>query len=224
VRSFDVRHGVRRRSTRRRGANGSSPTGDRTPDDQESTVPDDGADDVDPERAARAIVLRQLTGQPRTRAELARALARRGVADDVVERVLGRFSEVGLIDDAAFARAWVDSRHAGRGLARRALAYELRRRGVEDEDLDAAVGQLSPETELATARALVARRLPATRGVDGRARVRRLVGMLARKGYSPGLALKVVREALADEADEEQRAAVEEFAGAVESMEEPGDG
>jgi regulatory protein len=142
----------------------------------------------------------------------------------VIESVLGRFSEVGLIDDAAFAQAWVDSRHAGRGLARRALAYELRRRGVEDDDLDAAVGQLSPETELATARGLVARRLPATRGLDGRTRVRRLVGMLARKGYSPALALRVVREALADESDEEQQAAVEEFAGAVDSMDEPADG
>jgi len=140
------------------------------------------------------------------------------VPGDVSDQVLGRFSEVGLIDDAAFARAWVESRHAGRGLARRALAHELRRKGVGDEEVGSAVDELSPETELATARALVVRRLPSTRGVDGRARVRRLAGMLARKGYSPSLSLRVVREALADEADADAREAVEEFAGAVDAM------
>jgi regulatory protein len=170
----------------------------------------DTSGEADPEQVARAIVLRQLTGQPRSRAELAKALSRRGVADDVIERVLGRFSEVGLIDDNAFARAWVESRHAGRGLARRALAHELRRRGVGEDDVGEAVDLLSPETEHATARALVLRRLPSTR-------------MLSRKGYPPGLAVRVVREALADEAGDEQakddeRAAVEEFAAAAETI------
>ena len=183
----------------------------------------DTSGEADPEQVARAIVLRQLTGQPRSRAELAKALSRRGVADDVIERVLGRFSEVGLIDDNAFARAWVESRHAGRGLARRALAHELRRRGVGEDDVGEAVDLLSPETEHATARALVLRRLPSTRGADGRTRIRRLVGMLSRKGYPPGLAVRVVREALADEAGDEQakddeRAAVEEFAAAAETI------
>lgn len=173
----------------------------------------------DPEQLARTIVLRQLTGQPRSRSELEKALRRRDIPEDVIEGVLGRFTDVGLIDDAAFARAWVESRHAGRGLARRALAHELRRRGVGDEDVGEAVDQLSPETELATARALVARKLGATRNLDGRTRVRRLAAMLARKGYPPGLSVRVVREALDGEADEDQRAAVEEFAGALESME-----
>jgi regulatory protein len=185
---------------------------------------DDGGDtgpDADPENVARAIVLRQLAGQPRSRAELAKALERRSVPDDVIENVLGRFSEVGLIDDAAFARAWVESRHAGRGLARRALAHELRRRGVGDDEVGEAVDQLSPETELTTARALVTRRLRATRGLDGQTRVRRLVGMLARKGYPPGVALRVVREVLADDADDDERRAVEEFASAVDSMDDP---
>jgi regulatory protein len=177
--------------------------------------------EADPEKVARDIVLRQLTGQPKTRAQLARALERRSVPDDVIEKVLGRFSEVGLIDDAAFARAWVESRHAGRGLARRALAHELRRRGVPDDDVGEAVGRLSPETELATARALVDRKLRATRGLDGQTRVRRLVGMLARKGYPPGVALRVVREGLADDAGDEERQAVEEFAGAVDAMDDP---
>ena len=122
------------------------------------------------------------------------ALARRGVPDDAAERVLSRFTDVGLIDDRAFAEAWVGSRHAGRGLARRALAGELRRRGVDDTTVDAAVAGLDRQTEEETARMLVRRRLPATGRLEPAVRLRRLVAMLARKGYPPGLALRVARE------------------------------
>jgi regulatory protein len=123
-------------------------------------------------------------------------LKRRGVPADAAEAVLSRFTEVGLIDDAMFAAAWVESRHLGRGLGRRALAFELGRRGVAREDIQTAVDQLSPETERATALALVERKLASTDGQPYAARVRRLAGMLARKGYSAGLAYSVVREAL----------------------------
>jgi regulatory protein len=121
------------------------------------------------------------------------------VADDVAERVLGRYTEVGLIDDAAFAQAWVQSRHAGRGLARRALAAELRQRGVADDTVKEAVEELEPEQEEAAARELVAKRMAATRGLDSVKRTRRILGVLARKGYSSGLAYRLVREALEDE-------------------------
>jgi regulatory protein len=147
---------------------------------------------------ARAVCLRLLTLQPRTRAELATALAKRGVPDEAAETVLSRFTEVGLIDDRAFAAAWVDSRH-GRGLARRALAAELRRRGVDGEVVGEAVAVVDAEAEERTARALVERRLPSTRRLEQPARIRRLAGMLARKGYPPGLAFRVVRDALAAE-------------------------
>ena len=158
----------------------------------------------DPEAVARLICLRQLTAAPRTRAQLAETLRRRGVPDDAAEAVLGRFTEVGLIDDATFARAWVESRHYGRGLGRRALAAELNQRGVEREDIQEAVAKLSPETELSTARSLVERRLRATAGLPAQTRLRRLVGMLARKGYPAGLSYRVVREAL--DRDRESRA------------------
>jgi regulatory protein len=153
----------------------------------------------DPESVARAVCLRLLTLQPRTRAELATALAKRGVPDDAAETVLGRFTEVGLIDDRAFAAAWVDSRHAGRGLASRALAAELRRRGVDGALVGEAVAVVDAEAEERAARTLVARRLPSTRRLEQPARVRRLAGMLARKGYPSGLSMRVVREALAAE-------------------------
>jgi len=153
----------------------------------------------DPESVARAICLRLLTLQPRTRAELAAALSKRGVPDDAAGTVLSRFAEVGLIDDRAFAAAWVDSRHAGRGLSRRALAAELRRRGVDGEIVGEAVAVVDTEAEERAARQLVDRRLASTRRLDQPARVRRLAGMLARKGYPGGLAVRVVREALAAE-------------------------
>jgi regulatory protein len=103
---------------------------------------------------------------------------------------------VRLIDDAAFARAWVETRHHGRGLARRALSAELRQRGVAADEVRAAVGSLGDADELATARRLVAKRVGASRGRPLPARVRHLVGILARKGYPAGLAYQVVREAL----------------------------
>ena len=160
--------------------------------------------DADPETIARAIALRKLAAAPQTRAQLNDAMARRGVPDDVRERVLDRFDDVGLIDDAMFAQMWVESRHAGRGLAKKALAHELRRRGVDSAVVDEAVAALQPEHEEATARALVERKLRSTRGLEPTTRTRRLAGMLARKGYSAGLALRVVREALEREGVDEE--------------------
>jgi len=154
------------------------------------------------EEAARAICLRLLTSAPRTRAQLATALRKRMIPDTVAESVLGRFAEVGLIDDAAFARAWVESRHHGRGLARRALSAELRQRGVPDGEVRSAVSALGPQDELDAARRLVARRVAASRGKPMPARARQLMGMLARKGYPAGLAAQVVREALEEDQED----------------------
>lgn len=159
--------------------------------------------DADPENVARAIALRKLAAAPQTRAQLDDAMARRGVPAEVRDRILDRFDDVGLINDAMFARMWVESRHAGRGLAKKALAHELRRRGIESALVDEAVAELAPEREEDTARALVARRLPSTRGLDTATRTRRLAGMLARKGYPPGLSYRVVREALEREGVDE---------------------
>jgi regulatory protein len=160
-------------------------------------VPDAPEDDMgDPESVARGICLRALTGAPRTRQQLADLLAQRGVPDDAAVTVLDRFTEVGLIDDAAFARAWVSSRQAGRGLARRALNAELRAKGVEPEVAAEAVGEVDEEDERAAARRLVERRAPGMRRLDRATATRRLMGMLARKGYSGGLAAAVVREVL----------------------------
>ncbi|MEU9320409.1 recombination regulator RecX [Streptomyces sp. NPDC048295] len=156
----------------------------------------------DPVEQARNICLRLLTGTPRTRKQLADALRKREIPDEAAEEVLSRFEDVGLIDDAAFADAWVESRHHGRGLARRALVRELRTKGVDSAVIDEAVAQLDSEQEEVTARELVARKLRSTRGLDRDKRLRRLAGMLARKGYGEGMALRVVRQALEEEGED----------------------
>ena len=140
--------------------------------------------------------MRALTGAPKTRQQLADLLARREVPEDAATAVLDRLTEVGLIDDAAFARAWVSSRQAGRGLARRALSAELRAKGVEAEVAAEAVELVDDEDERAAAARLVERRLTGMRRLDRATATRRLIGMLARKGYNGGLAAAVVREAL----------------------------
>jgi regulatory protein len=146
---------------------------------------------------AREICLRQLAERPQTRAELAKALAGKGISVEVIGEVLDRYDEVGIIDDAAFARAWVSSRHHGRGLARRALATELRQRGVAAEVAGEALETLGDEEEAATAKALVERKLRTAKGAP-EAVFRRLVGMLARKGYPAGVAIRTVKDALAE--------------------------
>ncbi|MFD6953360.1 recombination regulator RecX [Nocardiopsis sp. TSRI0078] len=158
-----------------------------------------GPSGEDPEARARALVLRMLTHSPRTRAQLERALHRREFPEEVITSVLGTFSEAGLIDDAAFAQAWVSSRHHGRRLSRRALARELRTRGVEEDTVQEAVGELSDQDEEEAARDLARRRLAASRGRDKQTRIRRALGALARKGYPSGLSYRVIREELEHE-------------------------
>jgi regulatory protein len=168
-----------------------------TPD----SLADSGAA-ADPYEVARTICLQQLTLAPRTRVQLAAVLRRRAVPGEVAQAVIARLEEVGLVDDAAYAQARVESRHRGRGLARAALAHELRTRGVAAVDAGPALETIDRDRELATARELVASRLPALRGLDPAVRFRRLAGLLARKGYPPSVVYPVVREALAVHGDD----------------------
>jgi regulatory protein len=152
--------------------------------------------DADQEAVARKILLDTLTGQARSRHELEAKLAKKGVPEDLADRLLDRFEEVGLVDDAAFARAWVQSRQSGKGLARRALAQELRRKGIDDEDAKAALAEVDPDDEMTEARRLVRRKLRTVSRLDRATAVRRLAGMLARKGYPAAVCYQVVREEL----------------------------
>ena len=148
------------------------------------------------ESFARAILLRRLEDQPRSRAELAESLAKKNVPADLATVLLDRFEEIGLINDADFARQWVQSRQRTRGLAPRVLALELRRKGIDDEIISEVLGELDPADARAAAHRLVSKKLRSMASLDDTTRIRRLTSMLARKGYAPQLAFDVVREEL----------------------------
>lgn len=151
---------------------------------------------ADPDAVAREICLRQLTARARTRAQLAETLTRRGVPGPVADRVLDRFTELGLIDDRAFAETFVSSRHRERGLARRSLAMQLRQCGVSGDIADRALSQIDADDEQSRARALATSKARALVGLPSPVATRRLVGMLARRGYGPGLAYEIARDVL----------------------------
>ena len=188
-----------RRSGQKRAAHGGG-RGRRAAEPDDATNRDLGPD-ADPESLARSILLQRLTEQPRSRSELETALAKRNVPSEIGARLLDRFEELGLVDDEAFARSWVESRQRTRGLAGRALAVELRRKGVDDELVRETVDDIDPDTERDNARILVRKKLRSVRNLERQVQVRRLAGMLARKGYSSGVAYGVIREELDVELD-----------------------
>ena len=152
------------------------------------------------EEQARNLCLRLLTARARTRAELAGQLTKRGYPDDVSTLVLDRLADVGLIDDADFAEQWVRSRRVNAGKGKRALAAELRRKGVDNEVITAALADIDAEAERERAEQLVSDKLRRERLTDDDAKLaRRLVGMLARRGYSQTMAFDVVKVALVNE-------------------------
>jgi len=171
-------------------------TGRPLPEDEVAAGPE-----ADAESVARTILLDQLTGRARSRRELADKLRQREVPDVIATRLLDRFEELGLVDDAAFAQSWVSGRHSAKALAPRALAQELRRKGVDDEVAREALDQLGDDEQEETARALVRKKLRSLARFDEATRTRRLVGMLARKGYPQGLAFRIVRDEVGADLD-----------------------
>ncbi len=164
------------------------------------------------EEQAHALCLRLLTVRARTRAELSSRLAQRGYPDDVAQTVLRRLEAVGLVDDEDFADQWVRTRQAHAGKGKRALAAELRTKGVDDRVIAAALGGIDAGAERLRAEQLVQHRLRRETLADGGSGsgatgsngddvkvVRRLVGMLARRGYNQSMAVAVVTDALAAE-------------------------
>jgi regulatory protein len=151
------------------------------------------------EEQARDVCLRLLTVRARTRAELEGQLTKRGYPDDVSATVLDRLSQVGLIDDTAFAQEWVRSRRANSGKGKRALAAELHTKGVDPELISETLDSVDAGEWRVQAEELVAAKLR-RENLDDTAKVtRRLVGMLARRGYNQSMAFDVVKTQLAQE-------------------------
>ena len=168
--------------------------------------PDAAAEDrePEPEDVARAIVLKQLSMAPRSRQQLAEKLRQRGCPPEVSARVLDRMEAVGLVDDEAYAQMVVRSKQATRGLAKRALAHELRDKGVADGTIDDALGSIDADTERALAEQVAQKTMRRLAGLDPQVQARRLSGVLGRKGYPPSVVYAVVRDAVND-APEHQR-------------------
>ncbi|KUI20079.1 recombination regulator RecX [Mycobacterium sp. GA-2829] len=157
----------------------------------------------DREEQAHAYCLRLLTARARTRAELAGKLGERGYTEPVAQRVLDRLAKVGLVDDEDFAEQWVRSRHRYAGKGKRALAAELRRKGVDDEVIASSLADIDAGAERNRAEQLVRDRLRREKlddepDTDLKVK-RRLAGMLARRGYNQSMALDVVTVELANE-------------------------
>ncbi|WP_111765022.1 regulatory protein RecX [Nakamurella deserti] len=166
-----------------------------------SGVESSGAELSEEERAeetqAKNICLRLLADSARPRAGLAQKLAQRGIGPATIERVLDRFTEVGLIDDQAYAEAYVRTKHQERALSRRALTSELRRKGVDDSVVAAAAEQVDPDAEEAAALRLITKRAPAALAAGPEAARRRLLALLDRRGYPAEVSIRVVETVLA---------------------------
>lgn len=152
--------------------------------------------DADPYAVARAIVLRQLTMSPKSRQQLREKLRQSNCPDEVAEAVLDRMAHVGLVDDEKYAESYVRSKQVRPGLSTRAIAHELRTKGVDRDTAEAVLAEVSPLDEEERARGLVDARLPRLRELERSVVMRRLAGMLARKGYPSGLSLRIIREAV----------------------------
>jgi regulatory protein len=153
-----------------------------------------GDSDADPVAAAREIALRRLSVRARSRKELAQDLKSRDVPADAAAEVLDRFSEVGLVNDAAFAQEWVESRGRRSGAAR--LRQELRLKGVAEEDIADALGGRDDQADLTNARELATRKAAMMKSLDRAVRQRRLTALLARRGYSSAVIRRVIGEVL----------------------------
>ncbi|WP_203566627.1 regulatory protein RecX [Aestuariimicrobium ganziense] len=144
---------------------------------------------------AREIALRKLTQRAHSRAELAQAMQARHVPQEAIDEVLDRFTEVNLVDDAAFAAEWARSRHEYKRSSKRVITEELRHKGIDQELIVEAVSGIDRDSELAAAREIAAKKARSLSGLDPAVAQRRLAGALARRGYGPSVVQQVVREA-----------------------------
>ena len=148
--------------------------------------------------AAKQVLLRRLSNAPRTRKELAKDLKDKDISDEVANVALDRFEEVGLINDQALALNYVSSQHERKGLGKNALRQQLRAKGVSDDVALEAISQISDDQEFQAAFALACKKIRSLQKDDAKTQLRKIVGVLARKGYSSNLAFRVAKEVITD--------------------------
>ena len=149
----------------------------------------------------RKRALGLLDQRARSRHELRERLIKAEFAPELVDEVLASLERASLVDDSLFAHEWVRQRAARRGKSAKALDLELRDKGVAAAIRADALAQISEEDEEAQARAVAEKKaralkvVPADRAEYDKA-LRRVVGVLARRGYSSELTVRVARESL----------------------------
>lgn len=148
--------------------------------------------------AAKQVLLRRLSHAPRTRKELAKDLKDKDISDEVANVALNRFEEVGLINDQALASNYVSSQHERKGLGKNALRQQLRAKGISDDVALEAISQISDDQEFQAAFALACKKIRSLQRDDAKTQLRKIVGVLARKGYSSNLAFRVAKEVITD--------------------------
>jgi regulatory protein len=148
--------------------------------------------------AAKQVLLRRLSHAPRTRKELAKDLKDKDISDEVANVALDRFEEVGLINDQALASNYVSSQHERKGLGKNVLRQQLRAKGVSDDVALEAISQISDDQEFQAAFALACKKIRSLQRDDAKTQLRKIVGVLARKGYSSNLAFRVAKEVIKD--------------------------
>jgi len=148
--------------------------------------------------AAKQVLLRRLSHAPRTRKELAKDLKDKDISDEVANVALDRFEEVGLINDQALASNYVSSQHERKGLGKNALRQQLRAKGISHDVALEAISQISDDQEFQAAFALACKKIRSLQRDDAKTQLRKIVGVLARKGYSSNLAFRVAKEVITD--------------------------
>lgn len=143
--------------------------------------------------------LRLLAMQQRSEKDLRDRLKRRGLRQAAVDAAVTRMQELGYLNDAAYARSYVEARQASTPRSRRALSFELSRHGVDRELAGEAVSELSDADAAYNA---AQRRLRALRNLDRQAFTRRLGNFLAARGFSYGTARATIDRCWQELADE----------------------
>ena len=164
--------------------------------DQEGSAPS-----LSPEKQearAKNVLLYQLSRSAKSKEECRRILAKRGIDEAIAEKVLDRFEEAQIIDDAMFARVFTNAKVKTNGLAKGAIARQLREKGVANEHVESALQEFDAESETARATALAIHRIARMSGLEKDVMVRRLSGYLGRKGYSGGAVSSAIKAALAE--------------------------
>jgi regulatory protein len=156
------------------------------------------SEEIDQNQIAKQVLLRRLSNAPRTRKELAQDLKKKKIEEDIAKQALDRFEELGLINDQTYSENFVANTHERRKLGKKALKQQLRSKGVSEETANQAVLQISDEDEFKSALALALKKIRSIQNDDPQTQIRKIVSLLARKGYSSSLSFQVAKEVIND--------------------------